>query len=431
MWHDLNQPRKSCQIIKWILLFFLITTPVTVAKAQENELVRHSLNLPQAEHPPTHTTTSTSPTAAIKVTIKKNMTLSHALEEAQVAQVKQTAYKISQAQNSKFITSLRVGDTLEITKQADGKLVSIFYQKNPVTSYLITNEDKLLIKEQTQPIETKITMVSAKIDDSFYLAGERAGLSPRTIMNLADLLAWDVDFIRELRQGNQFKVIYEKQYIQGKYIGDGAILAAEFIVGDNKRTIKAYRLEEDGKLIGYYTEDGKNLRKAFMRNPINYTRISSTFQVNRLHPITNKIRNHRGVDYAAPTGTPIYASGDGTLEFRGWKGGYGNVVFIKHAGKYTTVYGHMSRFGKFRQGQSVKQGDVIGYVGMTGLATGPHLHYEFRINGVHVDPLKVKFPDSAPVKKEHLANFNSYKNFMSAQLERINPEITQLALKFE
>lgn len=383
---------------------------------------------------PTHSTTS--PTQAqpklerFEFTIGRNQTLSHALEHAELSP--QLAYQISRLDQARHFTRLRVGDKIVLWRDSDKQLHKLDLKKSSTLSYhLETTQDGYRIYEHKKPVDHRIRMASATISDSLYLAGERAGLSPRTIMNLADLFGWEVDFVRELREGDQFKIIYQQRYLNGEYLGDGDILAAELSLGNGQRTVKAFQLVVDGEKIGYFNEKGENLRKAFMRNPINYVRISSRFQRNRYHPVLKELRDHKGVDYAAPTGTPVYAAGDGVVTFRGWRGGYGNKIKLKHAGRYETVYGHFSRFGKFKQGQSVKQGDIIGYVGMTGLATGPHLHYEFRINGQHQDPLKVKFPDANPVQAQHKPIFEQYAAVMTSQLMRIDPNSTQLAAKFE
>ncbi|MBE0493675.1 MAG: peptidoglycan DD-metalloendopeptidase family protein [Thiomicrospira sp.] len=361
--------------------------------------------------------------------VRRNQTLSHALDN--VIDSAQTVFQISQSANSELFTNLRVGDKLIIWTDDDNRLQKMNMDRSRVLSFHLERQDNQFhIYENHKTVDTKIKMASANINDSFYLAGESAGLSPRTIMNLADLFAWEVDFVRELRSGDEFKIIYEKRYLNDEYLGDGNILAAELTVG-GQRKVRAFRLEVDNQLIGYYDENGQNLRKAFMRNPINYTRISSRFQRGRHHPVLQQTRDHRGVDYAAPTGTPIYAAGDGIISYKGWNGGYGKQVTIKHAGRYETVYAHLSRYGKANRGQNVKQGDIIGYVGMTGLATGPHLHYEFRINGVHRDPLKVKFPDAEPVLATHRRQFDQYASIMHSQLTRFDPELTQLALNFE
>lgn len=367
-----------------------------------------------------------------EVTIAPNQSFSQALEAVKPNNYSSIISKIYQTENSEFFIKLNVGDKLVFWLDEQQNVSKIDLAKTKILSYhLVVEADQSLnIYSAKKEIQVKLNMVSGVINDSFYLAGDAAGLSAKTIMNLADIFAWEVDFARQLRPGDEFKIIYEKRYSEGEYLGDGQILAAELLLGG--RSYKAFQLKDEaGKHLGFFDEQGKNLRKAFMRNPINYTRISSRFQRGRYHPVKKELRDHKGVDYAAPTGTPIYAAGSGTISFKGWHGGYGRKIMIKHAGKYETVYGHLSRYGKFNVGQKVKQGDVIGYVGMTGLATGPHLHYEFRINGVHYDPLKVKFPDAAPVQKQYQAQFEQYASLMGDQLSRLDPTNTKLAMNFE
>lgn len=413
-------------------LLLLLSSPLAKAKP-EDSLERHALDLPPlANQNPDITQPSKAPLELQRreFTIGRNQSLSHALSG--IDKAPQLTYQISRLENAQHFTRLNIGDTLVLWTDQDNQLHKIDLQKTKTLSHHLTIEDdQMTISTHTRPIEKRISQVSATIDNSIYLAGRGVGLSSNLIMNLTDIFSWEVDYSRELRAGNELKVIYERHYLDNEYIGDGKIIAAELVVGNRQRQVRAIRFEQNGELIGYFDEKGDNLRKAFMRNPINYTRISSRFQTGRYHPVLQEIRDHKGVDYAAPTGTPIYAAGDGTIKFRGWGNGYGNYIIIQHAGRYETVYGHMSRFGKFRQGQTVKQGEVIGYVGMTGLATGPHLHYEFRIDGVHHDPLTVKFPSAEPIPKQHRQAFLDYAALMQSQLERSQPNTTKLAMKFE
>ncbi len=368
-----------------------------------------------------------------RYTLQRNQSLSHALQG--IADNGNLLWRIGRHENAHYFTRLRNGDELIMWLTEDDELARMELNRSPTLTYILETNDELdngmAIYAEHKEVKTRIVMASGDISDSFYLGVQAVGASPRTIMNLADIYSWEVDFVRELREGDEFTIIYERRYIDGEYIGDGAILAAQLNLKHRNRTINAFRFEQDGELLGYFNENGDNLRKAFMRNPINFTRISSRFQRGRYHPVLQEIRDHKGVDYAAPTGTPIYAAGDGTVKFRGWGRGYGNYIILQHAGRYETVYGHMSRFGKFQQGQRVKQGDVIGYVGMTGLATGPHLHYEFRINGVHHDPLTVEFPGGDPVAAEHKTTFAQWAGLLNSQLRRTDPEVTQLATLFE
>ena len=363
------------------------------------------------------------------IQIKPNGSLSEALNEVGIDP--SVTYKITQTTHSKWLTQLRVGDTLKIWLDQDQQLKKILYPKTEQTHYQLTaTEDSFQIEEINFPIETKLVTASGIIQHSFYLSGEAQGLSAKTIMNLADIFSWEIDFIRQLRPGDPFKVIYEKNYIQGEYIGDGDILAAEIVTGGNERHTAFLLKNTKGESIGYYDHNNQNLRKAFLRNPVDYVRITSRYKPKRFHPVLKKWRAHRGVDYGGPTGTPIRATGDGKIIKRYWSRSYGRVIYIRHANKYTTVYAHMSKFGKFRRGQWVKQGQVIGYIGQTGMASGPHLHYEFRKKGRHIDPLKVKFPAASPVPKRYQTDFDQFSGLMSAQLSRLDPH-TQIASNFE
>jgi murein DD-endopeptidase MepM/ murein hydrolase activator NlpD len=254
-----------------------------------------------------------------------------------------------------------------------------------------------------KPVETRTEVAHGVIDSSLFEAGNNAGLSDATVLKLAKIFGWDIDFVLDLRDGDAFTVDYERIYQNGQYVKDGEILAASFI--NQGREYRAVRyLAADGT-ASYYSPDGHSMQKAFLRAPLEFRRISSRFSTARFHPILNTIRAHQGVDYAAPTGTPVYAAGAGHLRFRGQKGGYGNLIEIDHGGGIVTVYGHLSRFGPQKAGAHVQQGETIGYVGMTGLATGPHLHYEYHVNGVYVDPQKVKLAAATPIDAARRADF--------------------------
>jgi len=234
-------------------------------------------------------------------------------------------------------------------------------------------------------------------------------------MNLAGIFAWDVDFVLAIRHGDEFSLVYEEYWQDGERVAEGDILAAEFV--NRGKHFRAVRFKDASGRIDYYTPEGRSVRKAFVRAPLSFSRISSNFDPRRRHPKLNTIRAHKGVDYAAPTGTPIKAAGDGKIIHRGRKGGYGNAVIIQHGGNITTLYAHMSRFSKARIGSRVRQGDIIGYVGATGLATGPHLHYEYRRNGVHLNPRTVKLPDAEPINAEYLPEFKKAAGPLLKQLD--------------
>ena len=266
------------------------------------------------------------------------------------------------------------------------------------------------------PLDRHVATAEGVIESSLFLAGQRAGLSNNVIMQLVEIFGWDVDFALDIRTGDRFAVIYEELYKDGNKLRDGKILAASFT--NQGKTTRIVRYDyEDGR-SAYFKPDGVSIRKAFLRTPVNYTRITSRFSLRRKHPVLHKFRAHRGVDYAAPRGTPIKATGDGKIEYIGNKGGYGKTIVLRHGATYTTLYAHMSRFARgMRRGKSVSQGQIIGYIGSTGLSTGPHLHYEFRVRGVHRNPLSVKLPKAAPIEAQHRDHFIATTRDMVARLD--------------
>jgi murein DD-endopeptidase MepM/ murein hydrolase activator NlpD len=361
--------------------------------------------------------------------IKKNGSLSQALDRIGIPKI--TAYKIQKTKNSRSLTNLKVGDELKIWVDDQNQLQKIFYPKSETQHFELTrDQNKFIIKTINKKIEKIIISTSGVIQDSLYLSGTEAGLSAKTIMSLSDIFSWEIDFIRQLRRGDPFKIIYEKKYIDGVYIGDGDILAAEITTNRNQIHNAFLLKDKNGQKIGYYDAKKRNLRKAFLRNPVDYVRITSKFNPRRFHPVLKKWKSHRGVDYGGPVGTPIRATGDGRITRRNRSSTYGKVIYIQHARKYLTVYAHLSRFGKYKRGQYVKQGQVIGYLGATGRVTGPHLHYEFRKNGVHKDPLRMKFPNAGSVPRKYRKQFVQYAKLMQSQFER-NSTSVQLAGKFE
>jgi murein DD-endopeptidase MepM/ murein hydrolase activator NlpD len=254
------------------------------------------------------------------------------------------------------------------------------------------------------PLEGRTRTVRGVIDRSLFEAVTAAGAHDQTAVNLADMFQWDIDFILDVQPGDSFVVTYRELYQNGVYVKDGPVLAASFV--NQGRPYFAVRYVDSEGAARYFTPDGRSLHKAFLRAPVEFTRISSRFNSARHHPILNLIRAHKGIDYAAPMGTPVRAAGDGRVGYAGPKGGYGNVVEIEHSRSITTVYGHLSRFAKgTRAGAHVTQGQVIAYVGMTGLATGPHLHYEYRINGVFKNPQTVPLPDASPIEARFREDF--------------------------
>ena len=414
------------------VLFILITSIIVANSLASLPAERQTLALPSLATFKATQKTATSPVendwTLHEIKIKKNGSLSTALYQANLNN--SVAFKVQKLENSHLLTTLQVGDVLSIWTEQN-KLKRILYKENRTTHHELTEKNgEFSIQTIEIPVETRIVTAHGEIKHSFYLSGQQAGLSAKTIMNLADIFAWQIDFIRQLRPGDPFKLIYERKYINGNYIGDGRILAAQ-ITTNNGETHDAFLLtDSNGNDVGYFNSEKRNLRKAFLRNPVDYVRITSHFNPKRFHPILKKWKAHRGVDYGGPTGTPIRTTGDGKIIRRGWGNAYGNVIYIQHAGKYVTVYAHMSKFGKYKKGDWVRQGQVIGYIGSTGRSTGPHLHYEFRKNGRHIDPLKVKFPDAGPVPKKYRQQFAHFSGLMSTQLDRLSSDI-QLARNFE
>ena len=317
----------------------------------------------------------------------------------------------------KYLRLVKPGDEIRV-REVDGKILQLDRQVSlsEVLSIRRT-QDSFEARMIEHELEAQPVRATGTIDSSLFLAAAAAGISDRTIMNLAGIFAWDVDFVLDIRQGDTFSLVYEEYWQDGKRVTEGDILAAEFI--NRGKRYRAVRFKDASGRVDYYTPEGRSVRKAFVRAPLSFARISSNFNPRRRHPKLNTIRAHKGVDYAAPTGTPIKAAGDGKVIHRGRKGGYGNAVIIQHGGNITTLYAHMSRFSKARIGSRVRQGDIIGYVGSTGLATGPHLHYEYRRNGVHLNPRTVKLPDAEPIDAAYLAAF---KQAAGPLLQQLNNE---------
>ena len=314
------------------------------------------------------------------------------------------------------LRKLRPGDTLSVRHdegivqglERDMGVGQVFVvQRNDAASGTASATDPVFRAELVKlPVERRIVTAGGRISSSLFEAAANAGLSEKAVMKLAEIFAWDIDFARDISTDDEFTLVYEELWRNGKKLGEGEILAAEFTNRGGRFT--AVRFEESDGRAAYYSTDGRPMRKAFVRAPISFARISSKFNPNRRHPILNTIRAHQGVDYSAPTGTPIKASGDGKVIFRGWKSGYGNTLILQHGGNITTLYAHLSRFAKTSgYGTKVRQGEVIGYVGATGLATAAHLHYEYRKNGVHLNPQTVILPPAEPLRGSELTAFQT------------------------
>lgn len=314
------------------------------------------------------------------------------------------------------LARLRPGDQIRIVHD-DGHVLSLSRELSTTEELLISHNDSGFVATEIElEVERRTAGARGTIQTSLFEAAMDAGMSDRITMEMAtDIFQWDIDFILDVRSGDSFTVIYEELWRDGVKLGNGDIVAAEFVNrGDIFRAARYIDASGDS---GYFTPEGRSVRRAFIRAPVEFSRISSNFNPNRRHPVLNTIRAHRGVDYAAPTGTPVMAAGDGKIISRGVNGGYGNAIVLQHGGNITTLYGHLSRFGRHRSGSRVKQGDIVGYVGKSGLATGPHLHYEYRIGGVHRNPRTVPLPAADPVPAEYHEDFQAQSATLWRQLD--------------
>lgn len=317
----------------------------------------------------------------------------------------------------KQFAAITPGKTLRFESTHDGELQQLSYPKNPIETLIAKRYGETFQVEQlTKDVDYQIVNAQTYIQSSLFLDGKKSGLSDKLIMELTNIFAWEVDFALNIRTGDQFTVVYEEILIDDKVIGTGDILAAEFI--NKGHAFQAVRYQDKKGKNHYYSPEGKSLKKAFLSTPIEFARISSHFNLRRKHPVLNRIRAHKGVDYAARTGTRIKTTGKGVITYRGRKGGYGRVVIVQHGKRYSTLYAHLSKFRTgHRVGSRVSQGDTIGYVGQSGLATGPHLHYEFLVNGKHRNPLTVNLPNNPPLTGDKLAAFKQQTQPLLVQLK--------------
>jgi murein DD-endopeptidase MepM/ murein hydrolase activator NlpD len=315
------------------------------------------------------------------------------------------------------------GKSVRVRIDEDGELLALRYltRDGDLLEIDQTNDGEYRAQTVAPPFATRLQLRSGEIRSSLFGAADAVGMPDAVTIQLAEIFSGDIDFFHDLRRGDRFTVAYEVLELDGEQIRIGRVLAAEFV---NKGvTFRAFHFGDTqesgpaGSYYGYYGEDGKNLRRAFLRSPMEFSRITSLFSLSRFHPIMQIWRAHKGIDFGAPTGTLVRATGDGTVDFAGRQGGYGNFILLKHQGAYSTGYGHLSRFAAgIRRGARIRQGQMIGYVGQTGWATGPHLHYEFRINSVQRNPLSVALPTALPIPADKVAAFRARSQPLSAQL---------------
>ncbi len=318
---------------------------------------------------------------------------------------------------SEELARIHPGEGFRIRVNRQGLVEELVYDTDETHILQIVRQGegfRASIKERA--LERRLTQGAGFIWSSLFGAAQEAGLSDNLTMKLAAIFGYDIDFALDIWRGDRFHVVYEEYYADGIKVRDGEILAAEFTNRDN--TYRALRHTDPLGQFDYYAPDGRSLQKAFLRTPVEFSRISSYFSLARRHPVLNRIRAHKGVDYAAPTGTAVKATSDGLVDFVGRKGGYGKAVVLQHGKHYSTLYGHLSGFARgLRSGTRIKQGQIIGYVGMTGLATGPHLHYEFRVDGIHKDPLSIKFLQKEPLSGRELLAFQTETRPLLAKLD--------------
>jgi murein DD-endopeptidase MepM/ murein hydrolase activator NlpD len=425
----------------WILGLALLLTSVTIAaiiprgsdSPPENVLVpsmppqtvllgETTLLAAQVTDAPIETKTSqTTPEREYwtEVTIRKGDTLSDVLKRAghdssEIQRLIQTN------PDARVFRQLYPGQRLRLRAEAGGPpLQELVYETDPGEAFhLVRKQDHFELTRELRHFETRVTHVTGTIGSSLFEDGQDAGLSDTLIMKLVEIFGWDIDFALDLRRGDSFSVIHEEKFWQGQKVADGIILAAEFI--NQGRIFRTIAFRDANGYTSYYTPDGSSVRRPFLRTPMEFSRITSRFTRGRYHPVLKTWRAHNGVDYAAPVGTPVRATASGRILAIGWNGGYGKRIVIRHNATYSTIYAHLSRFrSDLRVGSFVDQGQTIGYVGTTGLANGPHLHYEFQVNGAHRNPLTYKFSGGGKIASQNYDEFMQIANRWTARLDII------------
>ena len=394
--------KPNTKILPFILLaVFGVLLIYDMGVEQEeapSEIITETLSLPTQSIPSIQTK---------KIhTVKDGENLSLIFEKYKVP-LNET-YKIFRKDSANEVKNILPNDRIEFLS-LDGKLQKIIIYKSPLLSYQIDLFPEIVIDRTDKKPELIQSFRTGFIESSFYLAGLKSDIPESVIMDLAYIFAWDIDFVFDIRVGDKFKLLYETPFVDGQQIENGSILYAEFYNQNNRFT--AIRYKGKNKKWEYFNENGGSLEKAFLRAPLDFAYVSSHFNPNRRHPILNTIRAHNGVDYAAKRGTPIRATGEGVIQSAGWKSGYGRTIVIRHGGEITTLYAHLDKYHPgISKGTKVSQGQTIGYVGDSGLATAPHLHYEFKIGEKRTDPLKVALPSASPLEQSNMDQFQIFRN---------------------
>jgi murein DD-endopeptidase MepM/ murein hydrolase activator NlpD len=445
-WSDIRAPRRNGRGLRWALLgtasglalgFFSLTSfeanalrikelPLTIpesmvidaatANPTKNALV--DIALPEQIPATEPQVEKTLPGTWHEVTVKSGDSLARLFKQQGIPP-RQLQDILASGGIAKKLTRIYPGQVLRLRTTVEDGLLELLYEIDALNQLQVKRgEDGYESQLVVRVPERRVKRAAAQIDSSLFLAAQEANLPENITMELAGIFGWDIDFALDIREGDQFAVVYEDLYLDGERIGTGDVLAAEFTNQDKR--YRAVRYTDKQGRTDYYAPDGRSMRKTFLRTPVAFSRISSRFSKGRKHPVLNRIRAHKGVDYAAPRGTPVKATGAGKIVLRGKKGGYGKTVVLQHGSRYSTLYAHLNNYGRgLKNGSRVQQGQIIGYVGSTGLATGPHLHYEFRVNGVHRNPLTVKLPDAAPLPRKYREDFKLATDNLLAQLELV------------
>jgi len=409
------QPRRLGVVASCIVAGAIFSAAGSQIRNPLPELPADDALLPAAEALPAADAAPVGPFEFVAVEIGRNDTLDALFRNLKL-QLSDLAALRNLPDVRRSLDMIRPGDVIQLT-HLDGEIRSLTRRINETATLSVTRaDDGFNANIVENPLETAEQKLSGTVESSLYLAVNAAGGTDRLAVSLADVFKYDIDFVNSVQPGDRFTVAFEQQFQDGEFVRDGEILAAEFV--NAGKSYRAVRYVGPNGRADYYTPDGRPVRKAFLRYPVDYGRISSGYSLARRHPILNRVRAHRGIDFAAPAGTPIKAAGAGRVVSRGWNGGYGNAVVLAHASGVTTLYGHLSRFaGGLSVGDRVAQGEVIGYVGRTGLATAPHVHYEYRVNGVHKNPARVTVPKADPIPASQMADFRAQTAPLLARLD--------------
>lgn len=403
-------------VLPVVLPFFGIMAAFGIAPDTVTDTIERTSVVEQIALPALPATGDAGETYWREARIERGDTIATVLQRLQIDDAS-ASQVLLRSREARALYRLVPGRTLRAHTTAAGQLIALRYLNGMQLLKIDRDGDALQVWEGAAEVETRVHMRSGEIKSSLFAATDAAGMSDAVAVQIAEVFSTDIDFHRDLRRGDSFAAVYEVQYHQGEPVKTGRLLSAEFV--NQGKTFQAVWFDNPDGEGGYYTLDGKNIRKAFLRSPLEFSRVSSGFTMSRFHPVLQTWRAHKGVDYAAPTGTRVRSTGDGIVEFAGKQGGYGNLIVLRHQSKYTTWYGHLSRIAPgLQQGRRVSQGELIGFVGSTGVATGPHLHYEFRTNNIHQDPLRVAMPPAPPLAPQHRAAFD----------EAVRPLADRLAL---